>query len=192
MAVIAQWTDVGTFAVLAAQLVLLTIAARFAWIQIRDARRLREDEARPFVVPDFEVRERDQAIHIVIANLGRTVAQDVRLNFNPQLASTLDSDANVVSPRDLDVFQKGIPTLPPGKRLAIMYDIFHARDAAKLPDAYRVSVSFYAPALEKAFSDEFELDLGIYRNVLFEMRRDIHDVHERVKEIAAELRKRNR
>ena len=108
-----SWTDVGAFAVLAAQLVVLAVAALVAWRQLRHARRIREDEARPHVVVDLEVDQPAQDIYLVVSNLGRTTARDVRLTFDPQLTSSLDSDPNVVSPRDLKPLSEGIPSLPP-------------------------------------------------------------------------------
>jgi hypothetical protein len=160
-----------------------------AWRQVKEARRLREAQVQPFVVADFEVDEQNQAIYLVISNIGGTMARNVRLKFDPELTSSLDSNPNVTPPRDLKPLRDGIPSLPPGKRIPIMLDAFTQRDAATYPDLYRVAITFYAPALKRELHDDSVLDLGVYRNTLHSMRRDIHDVHERLKELVAEARK---
>jgi hypothetical protein len=169
---------------------VLVAAALVALRQVREARRLREAQAQPFVVVDFEVDTHDQAIHIVISNIGGTMARDVKLKFEPELTSSLDSHGgNVVPPRDLKPFRDGIPSLPPGKRIPIMIDMFTQRDADKYPDVYTVEISFYAPALRRDLRDDSVLDLGIYRNVLHATRRDIHDIHTQLEKLVKEVRK---
>jgi hypothetical protein len=102
----------------------------------------------------------------------------VRLTFDPVLTSTLDEKAGVIAPRDLKPLGDVIPSLPPGKRIAVMFDIFHARDPAKYPDRYDVTARFYAAALRRQVTDDCVIDLGVYRNVLHSTQRDVHDVHE--------------
>jgi hypothetical protein len=138
---------------------------------------------------DFEVEQSTQAIYIVISNIGATMARDVRLEFEPGLSSSLDSRGDITSPSDLKPLRDGIPSLPPGKRLPVMFDMFTQRAEAIYPDVYRVTITFYAPALKHELRDESVLDLGMYRNVLHANRRDVHDVHERLKELVTEARK---
>lgn len=170
------------------QAVVLAIAAGVAIWQVWEARRLRRAQARPFVVVDFEA-ESQQQINIVIANLGSTMARDVRLTFEPELTSSLDSRPTIVRPADLKAIKEGISTLPPGKRVVIMLDLFHQRDAETYPDLYRVHATFYAPALKQHLGEDFVLDLGLYRNVLQVNRRDIHDVHDQLKKLVRAVEK---
>jgi hypothetical protein len=170
------------------QLLVLIAAAIVAWWQVKEARRLREAQAQPFVVVDFVV-ERGAEIYLVISNIGGTMARDVRLKFEPELTSTLDSDPNVTPRRDLKPLREVIPSLPPGKRIPVLFDIFHARDAAVYPDLYRVKTTFYSPALKDELDDESVIDLGIYRNVLHTTRRDVHDVHKQLQDLVTEARK---
>jgi hypothetical protein len=174
------------------QCIVLIVAAFIAFRQVREARRLREAQAQPFVVVDFEADQQTQAIYIVISNSGGTMARDVHLAFRPSITSSFDGNANVVPPRDLKPLKEGIASLPPGKRIRVMFDIFTQRSADVYPDVYNVHVTFRAPALDRRLSDDTVLDLGVYRNVMHPIRRDLHDVHERLKELvkqATELRK---
>jgi hypothetical protein len=60
---------------------------------------------------------------LTVENLGRTIARDVWITFDPKLRSTLDSPPDVVRENvpevaDFKIFREGIVNLPPGKRLA--------------------------------------------------------------------------
>jgi hypothetical protein len=178
-----------------AGLTFLVVAAGafVAGRQVKEARRLREAQAQPFVIVDFEVDERNHGIYLVISNIGGTMARNVQLKFDPELTSSLDSNPNVVPPRDLKPLRDKIPSLPPGKRISIMFDIFTERDATVYPDLFNVEITFDAPALKKRdVRDDSVLDLGVYRDTLHPMRRDIHDVHERLKELVAEVKRLGR
>ena len=87
-----SWTDVGTFVVLAAQLLVLVVAAVFAGCQVWEARRLREAQIRPFVVIDFEVWR--GFIELKIKNFGSTLARNIKFTFDPPVQTTFDADPN--------------------------------------------------------------------------------------------------
>jgi hypothetical protein len=170
------------------QLLALIAAAIVAWWQVKEARRVREAQAQPFVIVDLEV-ERGDEIYLVISNIGGTIARDVRLKFDPELRSSLDSMPGLTPPRELKPLRDVIPNLPPGKRIAVLFDIFHQRDPAQFPDLYNVKARFYAAALKRHVDDDSVIDLGVYRDAIPESRRDVHDVHERLNELVGEIRK---
>jgi hypothetical protein len=170
------------------QFLVLVVAAVVAWWQVKEARRVREAQAQPFVIVDLEVRRADE-IYLVISNIGGTIARNVRLDFDPVLTSTLDEKEGLTPPRDLKPLGDVIPSLPPGKRIAMLLDIFHQRDPDKYPDRYDVTALFFAPALKRHVTDHGVIDLGVYRNAIPESRRDVHDVHERLNELVRETRK---
>jgi hypothetical protein len=77
-------------------------------IQVLQARRLREEQARLFVIVDFEA---GFLVYLTVENIGRTMARDVTIRFDKPLESTLSG------PREIDespLLRKPIPTLPPG------------------------------------------------------------------------------
>jgi hypothetical protein len=75
------WTDIVQAIAVALQLGVLIVAALFAWRQVGEARKLREDQARPFVMVDFDVR--DHMIFLVVSNIGESVAKDVCFEVEP-------------------------------------------------------------------------------------------------------------
>ena len=70
-----------------------------------------------------------------------------------------------------------------------MVDLFSQRDEDVFPDLYRVHVDFHAPALKKPLTEETVVDLGVYRNALHIMRRDQHDIHERLADLIKLLKR---
>lgn len=57
--------------------------------QVRETEKLREAELRPYVVLDFEVFKRRPIIFLTITNHGKTLARNVRFEFDPSLRSSL-------------------------------------------------------------------------------------------------------
>jgi hypothetical protein len=70
---------------------VLAAAAVFAWFQVREAQRLRKEQTRPFVLVDFDAWS--TIVEIRITNIGKTIARDVRFDFDPPLVSTHDNTA---------------------------------------------------------------------------------------------------
>src|SRR5215211_8561973 len=61
-------------------------AAIFAFVQVRQARLLRVEQSRPFVVANFEPSPGSHRnIELVIENIGTTIATDVTIEFDPPL-----------------------------------------------------------------------------------------------------------
>jgi hypothetical protein len=67
---------------------VLVAAALYARAQLREARELSRDEARPYVVVEVEPG-RPPLTNLVVANLGRTMARNVRIETEPPLDSSV-------------------------------------------------------------------------------------------------------
>jgi hypothetical protein len=142
----AAWATVGIYVVI----------GLFAWRQVHEARKLREEQARPFVIVDFEP---GFLVYLTVENLGRTMARDVTIHFDKPLTSTLQGR------RELDetpLFREPIPALPPGKKIRVLFDQFNYRTEAKLPLTYDVEVRYRGPTGNKPWKDTYRLDLGMY------------------------------
>ena len=111
------WTDEWQVFLVAAQLVVLLAAAGVAGWQVWEARKLRLQQNRPFVVIDFEVEE-SHLIYLEITNLGTSLARDVKIAIEPPLKTSTG-----IRFKDMKMLNEGIPTLAPGKRIKTLYDI---------------------------------------------------------------------
>lgn len=158
------WTDIGSFVTAIVTVLVLAAAAIFAGRQVREARRFREAQFRPFVILDFSYF--NMFAELTITNIGTTLARDVTFDFDPPLKTALDDDpkyGHVLA--DSYMFREGIPSLPPGKLITIVFDKEPERSKAGLPDRYDVVVTYRDP-----FGHEYDrdppivLDLGVYRD----------------------------
>jgi hypothetical protein len=167
---------------------VLTAAALFAWFQVREAQRLRKEQARPFVLIDFDAWS--TIVEIQIMNIGKTIARDVRFDFDPPLVSTHDHTADDTRPPvgELSLFRGGIPSLAPRKEIKVFFDQFPARVEAKLPLTYRVQVSYRDHAGEE-YSEPMVLDLAAYVGTGGVTRYGLHDIYNQVKTIADNVKR---
>jgi hypothetical protein len=150
-----DWAAVTAWAAWATVAVYIVLGI-FAWIQVLQARRLREEQARPFVIVDFEP---GFLVYLTVENIGRTMARDVSIRFDKPLESTLSG------PREIDespLLRKPIPTLPPGRKIRVLFDQYAARLEATLPLTYDVTLRYKGPFGRKVWEHPYRLDLGIY------------------------------
>jgi hypothetical protein len=157
-----------------------------AWRQANEARRLREEQARPFVIIDFHPWS--TIIELKIKNVGTTLARNVKFEFNPAMSTTLDDTPGRGPIMDMNLFRNGIPSLAPGKEITILFDRFPTRVEQNLPLTYDVRVS-YTDNSGTPWSEPTVLDLAMYLGTGGITRHDIHDVHKRLEEIVREIRK---
>jgi hypothetical protein len=161
---------------------IYVVIGLFAWRQVREARKLREEQARPFVIVDFEP---GFLVYLTVENLGRTMARDITIKFDKPLTSTLRG------PRELDVsplFREPIPSMPPGKKIRVLFDQFNDRADAGLPMTYDVEVRFRGPIGNKWLTDPYRLDLGMYLGSALPQK-GIPELVAEVKNISEEIKK---
>ena len=176
-----NWSEVAAWAALAT-VAIYVVLGLFAWRQVREARKLREEQARPFVIVDFEP---GFLVYLTVENLGRTIARDVSIHFDKPLTSSLQGR------RELDespLFREPIPALPPGKKIRVLFDQFSDRTDAGLPMTYDVKVSYRGPTGSKQWNDTYRLDLGMYLGSALPPK-GIPEVVAEVKKIREEIEK---
>lgn len=177
------WTDTATVGLIAAQLVVLIVAAFVAWRQVREARELREEQQRPFVVVDFDLQN-GYMTFLEVVNLGTSLARDVRIEIDPPLASASDVDL-----ADLKMLNEGIATLAPGTKYRTFFDMGFRRAKSDLPMNYTASVSYTDEKGRRSFQETLNLDLDLFMNLISITRHDVHDVNKRLEEIRDLLKK---
>jgi hypothetical protein len=137
----AAWTAIAAWGTLG----IAGIAAVFAWHQVREARRTREEQAQPFVVVDFEPSGAGGGLmDLVIRNTGKTLARDIKIDFDPPLESDYFSKPphNAYDIAEAKILREGIPTMPPGKEYRLLFERMPDRFASTLPRSYTSTVGF--------------------------------------------------
>lgn len=167
----------------ALQLLVLVGAAWYGYGQVREARRLRQQQFRPVVVVDLE--EKNRILEIVVRNVGLTVAREVKFHVSPPFESSM-SDYDLSSTH---MFANGIATLPPGKEYRTLFDSLVQRSQSGLQRAYTVTVSYSDFEGEQTFTDESLLDIGIYHDFMYRSETDLKDVVKELKQIGKTMGK---
>lgn len=90
---------------------------------------------------------------------------------------------------ELKAFEQGISTLPPGKEFRTLLDFGPPRYEERLPDVYRVKVRYRGDPGDRPYTEEMDLDFGLYWNRRFITLHDIHDVHQQLETIAKEIQR---
>jgi hypothetical protein len=152
----------------------------FAYYQLREARRLRDDQSRPFVVVDFAP---GWLLKLEIENIGKVIAQDVRFKFTPPLQSTRTDYEEV------DLLSSGASMIPPGRKFRIFFDVLRDRLESDLPRLYQVQVTYYGPGRQgKPYVDHYTIDTAAMRGTLV-ARKGISEVAASLEEISKVLKR---
>ncbi len=173
------WTEVAQVGLIGAQLVVLIVAALFAWRQVKEARELREEQNRPFVVVDFDC-EQGYMMYLEVVNMGTSLARDVRIEINPPLESAIDIEVG-----KLKMLNEGIATLAPGKKLRTFFDMSFRRneDRPDLPMNYVARVRYSDEKGKRLFDETLNLDMDQYMHMHTVTRHGLHDIHGQLEKI---------
>jgi len=180
-----MWTDIVGALATALEAVVVLGAVIYARGQLAEARTLREQQTRPYVVVDLDMQSRPPIINLSVGNIGQSSARDVQISFEPPLRSTLDKDR----PRsELPFLRSGIPTLPPRKRIETIFDTGPDRFNANLEDTYTAKVKYKGDA-GRTYEDTYILDIGMFYGLEYITPRGLADLHGELREIRQEIQK---
>lgn len=160
-------------------LVLLT-----AWYAKSTKELVEATRAVPSVIVDVEF-ERGWLIFVVIRNVGNAVAKDVAVRCPP---SVVNSSGHHLA--DLEIFQRGIPYLAPGREIRHFFDGaagFYGRTGTTQQWDFQVTYSDVSG--KHLTSHEFGVDLSVYRGLAFTAVRTLSDVYDELKSIDGTLSK---
>jgi hypothetical protein len=175
-----QWTAIGTVVTA----IVAVFAAFFAWRQVRLARALREDQAKPFVVVAFRPSPVwGNAINLVVENIGTTLARNVRLTFD----RPLESVARTGDINESKLFKEGIRVMPPGMRLATLFDLSHERVKSSLPMTYEAVVT-YDREHGSPVKMEYTLDMGLFFGLEHFTEYGMHEAAKSLREMNKTLK----
>jgi hypothetical protein len=179
----AEWAafgQVGTFAV-------ALIAVVFAFVQIKQARKLREEEAQPNVVVYFELNPTSSMhLDLVVRNLGQTVAHDVSFVFKPELEAAMANPYGYAA-EDAHFLSEGIPALPPGLEYRMLFESGPERfEREDLPKKYEATVRCL-DRRRKPIEERYILDLDTFYGYSQVTVKGAHAIAKAVEKIATQV-----
>lgn len=112
--------------------IVAVVALVVAWYQLHEARRVREEQAQPYVFIDMR-RIKGNIVELYVKNIGTTIAYDVQLKSTPELSALCNR---------FWVFDS-LPALVPGQEWSTIWESkAPKRYKSSLPETYHVDVVF--------------------------------------------------
>jgi hypothetical protein len=176
------WTAIGSCVGASAAVVALIIAVIFGLRTVGEARRLRREQAQPYVAVFIE--ETGTGIHqynLAVKNFGATAAKSVQVTITPKPRSANLRNSNA---EDWLKVPEVIPVLVPGQRWDTYWDWSGALDEAKdLPRAYVAEVSFNDSRGKYVDTYRFPLDWGPLIDRGSQTKYGVHQVADALQDI---------
>lgn len=143
---------------------------------------LREAEFRPFLTMDFTVTYGKPWIHLVVKNLGKEMATNVRLELEPQLL-----DWKGRSLQDSSELQKALRFMPPGREVRFFVGVADEYFGQAKPMAFHADIWYSNAGATKEFHEEAELDLSNYEEFAAITTKDMNELATKLDDLAGSL-----
>lgn len=148
---------------------------------LKEMEATREQEVAPYVVAYFDLENEGghlpPAVFFTVKNEGRTVAKNVKLEFDPPLP-TLAYSPEPRNLNDLRMIKDGIPVMPPGFKIRTTFGFYPA--LAEKGMSYKVKISFNG-LRDKPDSSEYVLDLSPFSDLLYDVPQGMPQLIEQLK-----------
>lgn len=153
----AEWAAFGAVGAL----IVYVVLGMTAIAQIRESRKLRQLQTRPYVIVDFEFR--GLSVLLGVKNIGATPASNVSITFDKELQGPKRRGRE----HTFDLFERPIPLIAPARVIQIPLGQgpeFFAEDA-NIPLSYTVQALYTDLSGKKEYADPaFVLDLLPYKH----------------------------
>ena len=151
-------------------------SARVSQNMLEEMKITRDQESAPYVVAYFDMPVKNWLIYLIVKNIGKTVAKNVKLEFEPKLKNSRGEDIN-----NIPLIKEGIGSIPPGYEIKTFFDTtINYLNNDEYPLNYVAKISYKSDIQDKIRNSEQTLDLSVYKGLSFI---DEKGMHELVKEI---------
>jgi len=152
---------------------------------LEEMKEARDQESAPYIMVYFDVPYGEWIIYLVVKNVGKGLAENIRLNFQPGLR-TSDSEDRF---EKLALIQRGIPNLPPGQEIRTLFDSSIAYMGSDLPRTYEVVVTYSGGISTAPRKSNQILDLAVFEGLMFTHEKTMHNLVEEVEDVGDEVEK---
>ena len=142
---------------------------------LKEMKESRDQEVAPYVVAYFDIPYGMPLIYLIVRNAGKSVAKDVKLEFQPPLKNSNGEAIN-----DIPFIKDGIGSIPPEYEIKTFFDTAISYfENNELPLTYTVKVSYSGGLQPATRNTEQIMDLSAFKSVYINMK----GMHELVKEV---------
>ena len=172
-----EWQAAGTLATF----VVAVAAALYARGQVAEARRSREEQARPYVAVYLELVD-DSNLDLVVKNFGTTTARNITMTSDIPMKRIWAGDVEDLLTFDL------MPVLVPGQEWRTMFDAGGQRFGQN-DDVYTLTVRSSDSQLRQLPDEVFVLDWHTYENRIYAGKKTVDDIGTALGKIADDVHK---
>ncbi|WP_314855293.1 hypothetical protein [uncultured Microbacterium sp.] len=177
----AHWAMIAAIGTWAAVIVAAVAAGFIVW-QIRQARALAEEQARPYVIAWVELdAETRTTLEFHVKNIGQTAARNVHISLDPPWE--WNKPAKQMRFMDAAIFQRGLPTMPPGWQVTLAMEF-----TQDIPDSDALApitaTVTYEDRHAATHSEAFVLDLAYLRGALWLDKHGLHHIAKTLRAMA--------
>ena len=154
-------------------------SAEISAITLLEMKEARDQEIAPYIVVYFDKTALDAEFYLVIKNIGKSMAHDVRLEFDPPLAVQ-----PVYQPYlDRLLSPNMIPTMVPNYEIRTGLGIFQQYCRENHPDFFSVKVNYYGGINTTPRSISYGLDLSHFHGLVGIVERKPNEISESLRKI---------
>lgn len=173
---------------------ILVVAASIAFWQVLEARRIRKEQAQPYVVVSLETDPSSpHLIYLVVKNLGKTVARNIKIKFQPTIVSSLDREGSAPRITDWVAINEAIPTLAPNQSMRTLIDSAFNRFADDAPPAMKekvlATVTYFGDRkADRPYKYEYDLDFKVFYGAHYVGRKNLDHLVKAMEGINASVK----
>jgi hypothetical protein len=127
----------------------------------REMQDARDQETAPYVVLYFDIPYGQMYMYLVVKNIGKTTAHNIRFEINPPLAVSWEPLPELPFGQDDQV----IASLPPNNEIRTIFDETEHYFGQYLPLKYSTKIFYNGGIRSETRSNEQVIDLSIYSKV---------------------------
>lgn len=147
---------------------------------VNEMKEAREQENAPYIVVYFDIPANKHVIYLIIKNVGKSIATDVKLTFTPSLSSNVFKDIN-----ETPLIKDGISSLPPNYELRTLFDgVINRFGNANFPMTYVVEVSYTGGLAKERRTSTQALDLSMFYGLMQVKEKGLNELVKTVETIA--------
>jgi hypothetical protein len=159
-------------------------SAKAAENTVQEMKTAREEESAPFVVVYFNHYQSFHSLYLVVENIGKNVATDIKLEFTPSLqVSQINKDRIAKN----SLLNKGIKSLVPNYKIPIPFDFLTQYLQANLPLEYEVRVTYRGNSSLPPKVLEYTLDLSHYNYIHFQTESGLNQIDTTLSRFALDI-----
>lgn len=141
---------------------------------LQEMKETRDQEIAPYIVSYFEFKDHD--LYLVVENVGKGLAKDVKFEFNPELQTDYDIS-------NTPLIRDGLPSMPPKYKVKTFFNDIPTYLNSELPLKYDVKITYNGGLNEEIRSMEYTLDLGFIEKIEFIDENKMHNLVNEIKEM---------